>query len=49
MRWLSRRGMDVLTKVQRRDQPYKLYARTPEEITEDLTTKIYGEQGKEYA
>jgi len=39
---------NVLTKVTRRDQPYKLYARTPEELTRDLAAKMYGEQGEEY-
>ena len=41
-------GWNVLTKVPRRNQAYKLYARTPEEITQDLATKMYGEQGEEY-
>jgi len=41
-------GWNVLTKVPRRNQAYRLYARTPEETTRDLATKMYGEQGKEY-
>jgi Fe-S-cluster-containing hydrogenase component 2 len=41
-------GWNVLTKVQREDRPYKLYARIPEKIASDLATKMYGEQGKEY-
>jgi len=41
-------GWNVLTKVPRRNQAYRLYARTPEEITRDLATKMYGEQGEEY-
>jgi len=40
--------LNVLTKVTRKDQPYKLYARAPEELTHDLAAKIYGEQGEEY-
>ena len=41
-------GWNVLTKVPRRNQAYRLYARTSEETTRDLATKMYGEQGKEY-
>jgi Fe-S-cluster-containing hydrogenase component 2 len=41
-------GWNVLTIVSRRDQAYRLYARTPEEIARDLATKMYGEQGEEY-
>jgi Fe-S-cluster-containing hydrogenase component 2 len=41
-------GWNVLKIVPRKDQAYRLYARTPEEITRDLATKMYGEQGKEY-
>jgi len=39
---------NVLTKITRRSRPYHLYARTPEEITKDLATKMYGDQGEEY-
>lgn len=39
-------GWNVLKKVPRKDQAYKLYARKPEEITRDLAVKIYGEQGE---
>jgi len=30
-----------------RDRAYKLYARTPEEITQDLVINLYGEAGEE--
>ncbi len=39
---------NVLTKVPRRGSSFKLYARTPEELTRDLAAKLYGEQGEEY-
>jgi len=39
---------NALTKVPRRNLSFKLYARTPEELTRNLATKFYGEQGKEY-
>jgi Fe-S-cluster-containing dehydrogenase component len=39
---------DVLKIVRRKAMAYKLYARKPDEITRDLSTKIYGEIGKEY-
>jgi Fe-S-cluster-containing dehydrogenase component len=39
---------NVLKTVERGDEPYKLYARKPDEITRDLATKIYGETGEEY-
>ncbi len=39
---------NVLKKVQRKNYAYKLYARTPEEITRDLAVKLYGELGKEF-
>jgi Fe-S-cluster-containing hydrogenase component 2 len=39
-------GWNVLKKVSRKEQAYKLYARKPEEITRDLAIKIYGEQGE---
>ncbi len=40
-------GWNVLTTVTRREQPYKLYARTPEAITKALATRLYGEKAKE--
>ena len=40
-------GWNVLKKVSRRNRPYKLYARKPEEITKGLATKFYGEKGGE--
>jgi Fe-S-cluster-containing dehydrogenase component len=42
-------GWNVLTEVPRRSRPYKLYARTVEETTRDLTVRMYGEQGKDFA
>lgn len=39
---------NVLSIVKRGDEPYRLYARKPDEITKDLATKIYGETGGEY-
>lgn len=39
---------NVLKKVQRKNYAYTLYARTPEEITRDLATKIYGEKAEEF-
>lgn len=41
-------GWNVLKTVSREDISYKLYARTPEEITRDLSVKIYGELGEEF-
>lgn len=41
-------GWDVLKKVPRRNRPYKLYARKPEEITRDLAAKFYGDKGTEF-
>jgi Fe-S-cluster-containing hydrogenase component 2 len=41
-------GWNVLKKISRRDRPYKLYARTPEEITRDLAFKMYGEKVEEF-
>jgi ferredoxin len=38
---------NVLKVVPRGVYAYKLYARTPEEITRDLAIKIYGEQGED--
>lgn len=39
---------NVLKKVHRGNRPYKLYARTPEEITRDLVVKIYGEEAEKF-
>ena len=39
---------NVLETVARKDNSYKLYARTPEETTRNLATKFYGEQAEEY-
>jgi len=39
---------NVLKKVPRRNQSYKLYARTPEETTRDLAGKMYGEKAEEF-
>lgn len=40
---------NVLKKLSRRTiVSYKLYARTPEEITRDLAVKIYGEKGEDF-
>ena len=41
-------GWNVLKKVSRGDRAYKLYARTPEEITRDLAFKMYGEKVEEF-
>ncbi|MEM2972094.1 MAG: 4Fe-4S dicluster domain-containing protein [Candidatus Bathyarchaeia archaeon] len=41
-------GWNVLKTVSKGDRAYKVYARTPEEITRNLATKFYGEQGREY-
>jgi len=38
---------NVLKAVTRKDRSYKVYARTPEEITRDLVVNLYGEAGKE--
>ncbi|MEA2089372.1 MAG: 4Fe-4S dicluster domain-containing protein [Thermoproteota archaeon] len=40
-------GWNVLKVVQRDDGSYHLYARTPEEITQDLVVNLYGEAGEE--
>lgn len=40
-------GWNALTIVARRDNSYKLYARTPEDITKDLAAKLYGEGARE--
>lgn len=40
---------NVLRVVKRRDETaYKLYARKPDEITRDLASRFYGDQGEEY-
>jgi Fe-S-cluster-containing hydrogenase component 2 len=41
-------GYDVLKKITRKSQAYKLYARKPEEVTRDLASKFYGDQGSEF-
>jgi Fe-S-cluster-containing hydrogenase component 2 len=38
---------NALKKVARKDRAYKVYARTPEEITKDLVVNLYGEAGEE--
>jgi len=38
---------NVLKIVPRVNNPYKLYSRTPEEITRNLIIKIYGEEGEQ--
>jgi carbon-monoxide dehydrogenase iron sulfur subunit len=40
-------GWNALKKVSRGSYARKPYARTPEEITRDLVTRLYGEKGKE--
>ena len=40
-------GWNVLKEVPRRNHPYKLYARKPEEIAQALAIKFYGEKGGE--
>jgi Fe-S-cluster-containing hydrogenase component 2 len=44
-------ALRVVTKADEKtmgfDRAYKLYARTPEEITRDLVTSLYGETGEE--
>ncbi|MEM0253852.1 MAG: 4Fe-4S dicluster domain-containing protein [Candidatus Bathyarchaeia archaeon] len=40
-------GWNALTIVTRRDDSYKLYARTPEDITRDLAAKLYGREARE--
>jgi len=41
-------GWNVLKKVSREDHAYKLYARTPEEVTRDLAVKLFGEKAEEF-
>ncbi|MDH5795225.1 MAG: 4Fe-4S dicluster domain-containing protein [Candidatus Bathyarchaeota archaeon] len=38
---------NALKAVERKDRSYRVYARTPEEITRDLVVNLYGEAGKE--
>ncbi len=40
-------GWSVLKKVSRKNHAFKLYARTPEEVTKDLARKFYGEHAEE--
>lgn len=40
-------GWNALKTVSRGSYSLKPYARTPDEITSDLVTKLYGEKGKE--
>lgn len=40
-------GWNALTKVRRTNRAYKLYARTPEETTRLLATKMYGEKAED--
>ncbi|MEM2994429.1 MAG: 4Fe-4S dicluster domain-containing protein [Candidatus Bathyarchaeia archaeon] len=41
-------GWNALKIVSKGDRAYKVYARTPEEITRSLAIKLYGERGREY-
>ncbi|MEM2119402.1 MAG: 4Fe-4S dicluster domain-containing protein [Candidatus Bathyarchaeia archaeon] len=41
-------GWNVLKTVTRRGHSYKLYARTPEEISKNLATKMYGQKAEEF-
>ena len=41
-------GWNVLTTVKRREHPYKLYARKPEDQTRSLAIKLYGEKAEEF-
>jgi Fe-S-cluster-containing hydrogenase component 2 len=41
-------GWNALETVVRREHPYKLYARKPEEQTKSLAIKLYGEKGEEF-
>ena len=41
-------GWGVLLTVEREGHAYKLYARTPEETTANLATKLYGEKAEEF-
>jgi Fe-S-cluster-containing hydrogenase component 2 len=41
-------GWNVLKTVTRREQPYRLYARKPQEQAKDLATKLYGEKAREF-
>jgi anaerobic carbon-monoxide dehydrogenase iron sulfur subunit len=41
-------GWGVLKTVEREGHAYKLYARTPEETTANLSTKLYGKKAEEF-
>ncbi|MGB9133991.1 MAG: 4Fe-4S dicluster domain-containing protein [Candidatus Bathyarchaeia archaeon] len=41
-------GWNVLKKVRRTNRAYKLFARTPEETTHSLATKMYGEKAEDF-
>jgi len=41
-------GWNVLKQVSKGDRPFKLYARTPEEVTRNLALKMYGEKMEEF-
>ncbi len=41
-------GWNVLKAVTRREHPYGLYARTPDEQTRSLAIKMYGEKAEEF-
>ena len=41
-------GWNVLKKVSRGDHSYKLYSRTPEEVTRDLAIKLFGDKAEEF-
>ena len=41
-------GWNALKIVPRKNYAYRLYARTPDEITRDLAVKLYGEVGKDF-
>ncbi len=41
-------GWNALKTVTRREHPYKLYARTPEDQTRSLAIKLYGEKAEEF-
>jgi Fe-S-cluster-containing hydrogenase component 2 len=40
-------GWNVLKKLPREGRAYKVYARLPEKVTQDLAVKLYGEKGEE--
>ncbi len=41
-------GWNVLKKVSKEDHAYKLYSRTPEEVTRDLAIKLFGDKAEEF-